>query len=60
MNTLQEDRIMSLPAAWRYPFRGHGWPRRILVLVLAQCIPVVGQLILLGYGQEIVRSVYAG
>ena len=60
MNTPQDERIMSLAAALRYPFRGRGWHRRILILALAQFIPVVGQLVLLGYGQEIVRSVYAG
>lgn len=50
---------MMLPQALHYPFQGKGWFRRMLILALIQLIPVVGQLILLGYGLDIVRAVYA-
>ena len=50
---------MLLCQALRYPFRGMGWFRPILILILIQLIPIVGQLILLGYGFDIVRAVYA-
>ncbi|GCE31923.1 hypothetical protein KDA_74070 [Dictyobacter alpinus] len=46
--------------ALRYPFQGTGWTRRLLALTLLQLIPVIGQLMLLGYRLEIVRAVYAG
>ena len=51
---------MMLSQALQYPFQGKGWFRRILILALVQLIPIVGQLILLGYGLDIVRAVYAG
>ena len=51
---------MMLYQALQYPFRGQGWFRRILILALVQLLPIVGQLILLGYGLDIVRTVYAG
>ena len=51
---------MILTQALRYPFQGRGWNRRLLALTLLQLIPVIGQLMLLGYGLEIVRAVYAG
>lgn len=50
----------SLSQAFRYAFQGRGWRRRMLTLALVQLIPIVGQSILLGYGMEVVRSVYAG
>ncbi|GCE15373.1 DUF4013 domain-containing protein [Tengunoibacter tsumagoiensis] len=51
---------MILTRALRYPFQGRGWTRRLLALTLLQLLPVIGQLMLLGYGLEIVRAVYAG
>ncbi len=50
----------SLAEALRYPFQGQGWFQRIGRLALVQLIPVVGQLILSGYGLEVVRAIYAG
>ena len=55
---LKEHTCMKLSQALRYPFQGEGWFRRILILTLIQLIPIVGQLILLGYGFDIVRAVY--
>jgi hypothetical protein len=46
--------------ALQYPFRGKGSFRLVLILALVQLVPIVGQLILLGYGFDIVRAVYAG
>ncbi len=51
---------MMLSQALRYPFQEKGWFRRTLILTLVQFLPVVGQLILLGYGLDIVRAVYVG
>lgn len=51
---------MMLSQALHYPFQGKGWFRHILMLALIQLFPIVGQLILLGYGLDIVRAVYAG
>lgn len=51
---------MMISRALRYPFQGSGWFNRILILALIQLIPIVGQLILLGYGLEIVRYIYSG
>ncbi len=51
---------MLLFQALRYPFQGKGSFRRILILALLQLIPIVGQLILLGYGLDIVRAMYTG
>ena len=51
---------MMLEKALHYPFQGKGWFRHILILALVQLLPIVGQLILLGYGMDIVRAVYAG
>ena len=50
---------MLLTQALRYPFQGYGWFRRILLLTFLQLLPIVGQLILLGYGFDIARAVYA-
>jgi hypothetical protein len=46
--------------ALQYPFRGKGSFRHILILALVQLVPIVGHLILLGYGFDIVRALYAG
>ena len=46
--------------ALQFPFRGKGSFRHILILALVQLVPIVGQLILLGYGFDIVRALYAG
>lgn len=43
--------------ALSYPLQGKGSFRRVLILALLQLIPIVGQLILLGYGLDIVRAV---
>ncbi len=51
---------MMLYQALQYPFRGKGSFRSILILALVQLLPIVGQLILLGYGLDVVRAVYAG
>ena len=51
---------MMLYKALQYPFQEKGWFRRILILTLVQLLPIVGQLILLGYGMDIVRALYAG
>ncbi len=50
---------MLVSQALRYPFQGKGCTHRILILTLIQLIPVVGQLILIGYGFDIVRAFYA-
>ena len=51
---------MVLSQALGYPLQGKGSLRRILILTLVQLLPIVGQLILLGYGFDIVRAVNAG
>ena len=51
---------MLLAQAFKYPFRGKESLRRILLLTLLQFLPVVGQLMLLGYGLDVVRAIYAG
>lgn len=51
---------MILVQAFRYPFRGKGSFRRMLLLTLLQLLPIVGQLILLGYGFDVVCALYAG
>ena len=51
---------MILSKALQYPFQGKGWLNRILILALVQLVPVVGQLILVGYGLDAKRSIYAG
>ena len=51
---------MMLYQALHYPFQGKGWFRRILIQALVQLLPIIGQLILLGYGFDVVRAVYDG
>ncbi len=51
---------MMLVQALQYPLRGKGSLRRILILALLQLLPIVGQLILYGYGFDVARAVYAG
>ncbi|MEM1251627.1 MAG: DUF4013 domain-containing protein [Cyanobacteria bacterium P01_H01_bin.21] len=46
--------MTDLIRALRYPWQG----RRLLPLALWQLIPIVGQIILVGYGQAIVRTIY--
>lgn len=58
--TQRTPAAMMLWQAFRYPFQGKAWFRRMLILALVQLIPIVGQSILLGYGMEVVRSIYAG
>lgn len=49
-----------LPHALRYLLQGAVWGRRLLMLTLLQLLPIVGQIILIGYGMEVARSVAAG
>lgn len=51
---------MMLTQALQYSMRGKDSFRRLLLLVLVQLLPIVGQLLLLGYGFDIVCAVYAG
>ncbi|MGF1603180.1 MAG: DUF4013 domain-containing protein [Thermosynechococcaceae cyanobacterium] len=44
--------------ALRYPWQGEGWFWRMLPLALLQLAPLVGQVILVGYGQAVVRATY--
>lgn len=60
MQDKQTKPSISLSQALRYPFSGKDWFSRILLLTLVQFIPIIGQFILLGYGLEVVRSIYAG
>jgi Protein of unknown function (DUF4013) len=55
-----EIQNMMLSQALRYPFRGKESFRFLLILTLMQLLPLVGQLILLGYGLDVVRAVSAG
>ncbi|MCA0455375.1 MAG: DUF4013 domain-containing protein [Chloroflexi bacterium] len=52
--------MVSFIQALRYPLGQTGWFKRILPLALLQFIPVVGQMILIGYGMEVARTVYTG
>jgi hypothetical protein len=56
----QEIQNMMLYQALQYPFRGKESFRPLLILALVQLLPIAGQLILLGYGFDIVRAVSAG
>ena len=46
-----------LTQALRYPWQGKGWFYRMLPLALLQLIPILGQIILAGYGQAIARAI---
>lgn len=46
----------DLMRALRFPWRDAGWFGRLLPLALLQLIPIIGQLILLGYGQAVARA----
>ncbi|MEO1593548.1 MAG: DUF4013 domain-containing protein [Cyanobacteria bacterium J06632_22] len=50
--------VRPLTQALRYPWQGKGWFYRLLPLALLQLVPVIGQIILMGYGQAIARAVY--
>jgi len=50
--------MIELMRALRYPWQGKGCLRRMLTLALWQFIPVVGQILLVGYGQAIARAIY--
>jgi hypothetical protein len=43
----------------RYPWQDESWFGRLLPLALLQLIPVVGQLIFIGYGQAVARATYS-
>ncbi|MEM9002366.1 MAG: DUF4013 domain-containing protein [Cyanobacteria bacterium P01_F01_bin.86] len=47
-----------LTQALRYPWQGKDWLYRMLPLALLQLIPILGQIVLAGYGQAIVRAIY--
>ena len=51
---------MNFIQALKYPIQGRGWFGPLLTLTLVQLIPFVGQLILIGYGLEVVRAIHAG
>ncbi len=51
---------MSLNQALRYPFQGEHWLRRILALAVVQLVPVLGLLVLFGYGMAVARSARSG
>lgn len=48
---------MNLAIALSYPYQDPQRWRRLLPLALLQLIPIVGQLILVGYGQAVARAV---
>ena len=50
--------VRPLTQALRYPWQGKGWFYRMLPLALLQFVPVIGQIILVGYGQAIARAIY--
>jgi len=47
-----------LAQALRYPWQGKGWFYRMLPLALLQVVPILGQIVLVGHGQAIARSIY--
>lgn len=49
-----------VPHALRYLLQGAVWGERLLLLTLLQLLPIVGQIILIGYGMEVARAVAAG
>lgn len=56
----QTTRAEGLAPALRYPFQGRGWFARLLPLTVVQLLPIVGQLMLIGYGVQVVRALVAG
>jgi Protein of unknown function (DUF4013) len=50
---------MHMFEALRYPMLRTGWQRRVLPLALVQLIPIIGQMILIGYAMAVVRAVFA-
>ena len=49
--------MTELIQALYYPWRCKGWLWRLLPLALWQLIPMIGQLILIGYGQSVVYAI---
>ena len=49
--------MTELIQALYYPWRCKGWLWRLLPLALWQLIPVIGQLMLMGYGQSVVYAI---
>ena len=43
---------IRLPHALGYLLQGTVWGRRLLMLTLLQLLPIVGQILLIGYGAE--------
>jgi Protein of unknown function (DUF4013) len=60
IGVLRRFNTMMLYKALHYPFPRKGSMRLLLILTLIQLLPIIGQLILLGYGFDIVRTVSAG
>jgi len=50
--------MTGLTRALRYPWRAQGWFWQMLPLACWQLVPVIGQIMLMGYGLAVVRSVY--
>ncbi|MEO0647468.1 MAG: DUF4013 domain-containing protein, partial [Cyanobacteria bacterium J06650_10] len=48
--------MTELMRALRYPWRSKGWLWRMLPLALWQLIPIIGQIMLVGYGLAVVRA----
>ncbi|MEO0771034.1 MAG: DUF4013 domain-containing protein [Cyanobacteria bacterium J06649_4] len=50
--------MTGLTRALRYPWRGKGWFWQMLPLACWQLVPVIGQIMLIGYGLAVVRAAY--
>jgi hypothetical protein len=51
--------MTDLMRALRYPWQDEGWLGLMLPLALLQLFPIVGQIILVGYGQAVARATYS-
>ncbi|MAU01932.1 MAG: hypothetical protein CL608_32750 [Anaerolineaceae bacterium] len=51
--------MTDLMRALRYPWQDEGWLGYMLPLALLQLFPIVGQIILVGYGQAVARATYS-
>jgi len=51
---------MNLGQAFSFPFQDPDWLKKIGVMALISLIPIIGQIILLGWGLEITRRVIQG
>ncbi|MEL7349998.1 MAG: DUF4013 domain-containing protein [Cyanobacteria bacterium P01_A01_bin.116] len=50
--------MTGLTRALRYPWRAKGWFWQMLPLACWQLVPVIGQIMLIGYGLAVVRAAY--